>query len=184
MAKTGSEPGVRLVTGVHGIDLTDYLRTVGELFSVGMSVGRDRLDEIVTEVTRKLEDLPVSARRDVYVTVLTGAAGLYLSARRLPVGFIRYLAVRRIVEGDVHYDPPHESVLYDMDLGLFGLLNSIPKPTAAVAVDLPRVVKALRSGGKGMPALSVDTVDADLTPGDVALLLRALPQFAEECSAN
>lgn len=179
-----SAPGVRLVTGVHGIDLTDYLRTVGEMFSVGMSVGEAHLDRATDKVARRLEELPVQARRDVYVTILTGAAGLYLSSRKLPLGFIRYLALRRIVEGDEHLDPPHESVLYDLDLSHFGRLDSIPKPTAAVAVDLPRVIKALKSGGKAMPTLSVDEMADKLTPNDVALLMKALVQFARECSAH
>lgn len=182
--KNDDSQGVKLVTSINGIDLTRYLMTVGELFSFGMSTGDGDIDQEVTRIKEALEKLPVTARRDVYVTVITGAAGLYMAARKIPLWFIRYLALRRIVEGEVHYDSPHDSVLYDMDLGQIGRLGSIPRATAAVAIDTPKVIKALKSGGNKMPELSVDEVADGLTTDDVAQLLMALPQFARECSAN
>lgn len=184
MAKDSNHQGIKLVTNIHGIDLTNYLKTVGDLFAFGASPGESDIEREVDRIVSRLGSLPVTAKRDVYVTVIAGSAGLYMSARKVPLWFIRYLAIRRVVEGDLHYDPPHESILYDLELGQIGRLGTVPPPTAAVAVDIPRVIKTLKSGGAKMPELSIDEVSEKLTDSDMTLLLMALPQFARECSAR
>lgn len=175
--------GIQLATGIHGIDLTKYFKVVGELFTFGVSPEEKDIPEEIKRIKKALARLDESAIRDVYVTVIVGSAGLYMSARKPPLWLIRYRALRNIFSGDTHYDPPHDSVLYDAEMGQIGRLGTIPRPTAAVALDIPRVIKALKSGGSSMPVLSIDGVADGLSLSDLGLLLEALPQFARECSS-